>query len=97
LYIPSIAGSAAGLAFEGTTFTLPRNISAIQAVSEPEGSVRLGTLLQLPEGTQVRVCGDGFNERTVKVAWEGAYYFIFWEDLELEGTLRTRTSAAGKF
>ena len=97
MYLPAIAGSVASPAFEGTTFTLPRNISAIQAISGPDESVRLGTILQLPEGTQVRVCGDGFNERTAKVAWEGAYYFIFWEDLEAEGALQTRSYAAGKF
>jgi hypothetical protein len=96
LYIPAIEGSVASPPFEGTTFTLLRNISAIQAISGPEASVRLGTILQLPEGTQVRVCGDGFNERTVKVAWEGAYYFIFWEDLDADWTLRTRAYAAGK-
>jgi hypothetical protein len=97
LYISASSGSVASPSFEGTTFTLPRNISAIQAISGPEGSVPLGTILQLPEGTQVRVCGDGFNERTVKVAWEGAYYFIFSEDLEPEGALLRRAYAAGTF
>ena len=75
------------------TYTLPRNISAIQVLSAAEGGTRMGTILQLPEGTQVRVCGDGFNERTVKVSWEGGYYFLFFEDLEPERALAARTYA----
>jgi hypothetical protein len=52
----------------------------------------MGTILQLPEGTQVRVCGDGFNERTVKVSWEGGgYYFLFFEDLEPERAFAANT------
>ena len=55
----------------------------------------MGTILQLPEGTQVRVCGDGFNERTVKVAWEGGYYFLFFEDLEPDREFTAKTYAGG--
>ena len=76
------------------TFTLPRNISAIQALPEPDGGVRLGTILQLPEGTQVRVCGDGFNDRTVRVIWEGGYFFIFLEDIEPGLVLGAKTHAS---
>ena len=78
-----------------STFTLSRNISAIQALPETEGRTRMGTILQLPEGTQVRICGDGFNERTVKVTWEGAYYFVFLEDLEPNRAVHARMHAAG--
>lgn len=53
----------------------------------------MGTILQLPEGTQVRVCGDGFNERTVKVSWEGGFYFLFAEDLEADRAAAARTYA----
>lgn len=91
LYAPVSRNSAAGTGFENTTFNLTRNIPAIQALSDPDGTMRLGTILQLPEGTQVHVCGDGFNERTVKVLWEGAYFFVFLEDLELGRALRART------
>lgn len=57
------------------------------------GFMRLGTILQLPEGAQIRLIGDGFNERTVKVSWEGANYFIFLEDLAQDRPFRTGTSA----
>ena len=73
---------AAGSGTAKSTFTLSRNISAIQALSEPDGGMGLGTILQLPEGTQIRVCGEGFNDRTVKVVWEDRCFFIFVEDLE---------------
>lgn len=76
-----------------STYTLPRNISAIQVLSAAEGSTRMGTILQLPAGTQVRVCGDGFNERTVKVSCEGGYYFLFFEDLEPERAFTAKTYA----
>jgi hypothetical protein len=76
-----------------STYTLPRNISAIQVLSGAEGGMRMGTILQLPAGTQVRVCGDGFNERTVKVSWEGGYYFLFFEDLEPERAFTAKTYA----
>ncbi len=67
--------------FERKYYTLTRNTSAIQAVTEMDGNFRLGTILQLPEGAEVRVCGEGFNERTVKVCWEGGFYYIFTDDL----------------
>lgn len=74
-------------------YTLPRNVSAIQVLASPEGNVRMGTILQLPAGTQVRVCGDGFNERTVKVSSEGGYYFLFSEDLEADRGFAAKTYA----
>jgi hypothetical protein len=69
-------------------YTLPRNVSAIQVLSAVDGSPQMGTILQLPAGTQVRVCGDGFNDRTVKVTCEGGNYFVFFEDLEPERIMR---------
>ncbi|HEX7359749.1 MAG TPA: hypothetical protein VF283_04590 [Bryobacteraceae bacterium] len=70
--------------FEEKLYELPRNISAIQSISDLDGQTRLGMILQLPEGAEVRVCGPGFNERTVKVEWEGGFYYIFREDVEPE-------------
>lgn len=94
LYVADTRKSAADADRLNSTFTLSQNISAIQALCDAEGMVRLGTILQLPEGTQVRICGDGFNERTVKVIWEGAYYFVFLEDLENKPLLRAWSHAA---
>jgi hypothetical protein len=59
-----------------------RRISAIQLNLDGD-SGRLGPITQLPETAQVEICGDGFNDRTVKVRWNNSLYFVFREDLEL--------------
>jgi hypothetical protein len=74
------------------TYTLSRNISAIQVLPDSNDGVRLGTILQLPEGAQVRMTGEGFNERTVRVFWEGANYFVFLEDIGPNRPFATGTS-----
>lgn len=63
-------------------YVLTRNISAIQIVPDAFGKLRLGTMSRLPEGAELTVCGEGFDERTAKVCWEGGYYYIFLEDVE---------------
>lgn len=62
---------------------------------DSRGQTRLGTIVQLPEGTQVEVCGEGFNERTVKVSYQGGFYFIFLEDVESGEPGKARTQGAG--
>lgn len=73
--------------FKQKVYVLKRNTSAIQSISDLDGKTRLGTILQLPEGAEVRVCGAGFNERTVKVSWEGGFYYIFLEDVECDAVI----------
>jgi hypothetical protein len=70
--------------FDQKLYTLTRNTSAIQAISDLDGNTRLGMILQLPEGAEVRTCGEGFNERTIKVCWEGGFYYVFVDDIEPE-------------
>ncbi|MFL6447147.1 MAG: hypothetical protein ACJ746_05600 [Bryobacteraceae bacterium] len=63
--------------------TLGRRIPAI-LLQEPisqDGKGKLGPILHLPAESDVEVCGDGFNSRTVKVWYNGLYYFVFAEDL----------------
>lgn len=75
LFIPEDGGS-------GTPVTLPRPVSAIELVKKKDGSVKLGLLAQLGAGTNVVLCGKGFNERTVKVRAQGNhYFFVFREDV----------------
>jgi hypothetical protein len=76
--------------FDQKLYTLTRNTSAIQAISELDGNTRLGMILQLPEGAEVRACGEGFNERTIKVCWEGGFYYIFVDDIDQEPDLAVR-------
>ena len=65
-----------------STYCLPRVAPAIQVIPELDGHVRVGTMLRLPAGTEVRLCGEGFDEKTVKVNWEGNYYYVFLQDIE---------------
>jgi hypothetical protein len=41
----------------------------------------LGLIVHLPAGSNVQVCGEGFNHRTLKVRQGDAFYFVFQEDL----------------
>ncbi len=68
--------------FEGT-YTLLRDIPALQLVVTDEGVARAGSVLQLPKGADLQVFGEGFNERTVKVQWQERFYFVFLQDLEV--------------
>jgi len=44
-------------------------------------SSHAGARRELPEGARLLVCGDGFDEHTVKVLWEGNYYFVYTRQL----------------
>lgn len=70
----------------GSPVVLARNISAIQLVKKEDGGAKLGFLVQLAAGTKVLLCGDGFNERTVKIRAEGNCYFVFRQDVSLDGS-----------
>jgi hypothetical protein len=65
-------------------YILPRMVSAIQIMpSEESGSNRLGLLTQLPEGAEIEIGGNGFNDRTLRVRCGNSLYFVFLEDLDL--------------
>ena len=61
---------------------LSRSIAAVQAAGEADGQGQLGLISHLPAGSEVRVCGCGFSEQTLKVACFGAYYYVFAADLK---------------
>jgi hypothetical protein len=67
---------------EGRRVQLSRSISAVQLVRNDSGGAKLGSLLRLARGTMVECCGDGFNERTIKIRANDEYFFVFLEDLE---------------
>lgn len=62
---------------------LPRRISAIQLSTGYGGAGRLGAITQLPQSAPLEVCGDGFNERTIKVRCQDSYYWVFRDDVEI--------------
>lgn len=77
------------------SYTLPRNVSAIQILPAEKGEQsRLGLLTQLPEGAEVHLGGPGFDDRTVRVRSGSSMYFVFVEDLEPHRKPAARALAA---
>ncbi len=66
-----------------TRFSLAKNAPAMQVSPDASGKLRLGALVRLPDGAEVQVCGEGFDDRTTKVTWEGSTYYVFRDDLEM--------------
>jgi hypothetical protein len=72
-----------------TTYLLSEDISAFEIISgqtagQAEGE-RFGPICRLPQAACLEVCGDGFNDRTVKVRYAHRSYFVFLQDLDLHG------------
>jgi hypothetical protein len=63
------------------TYRLSNSIAAIPASCARSGGTELGAISHLPEGAELTLCGEGFNETTLKVRWEGQSYFIFAQDI----------------
>jgi hypothetical protein len=52
---------------------------------DENGGGKLGLLSQLGPGVTVEICGNGFDDRTVKVRTANQqYYFVFFQDLTLQ-------------
>ncbi len=62
---------------------LPNKISGIQLLTTADAPGRVGIITQLPQSAQLEVCGEGFDDRTVKVRWLNSFYFVFRQDLEI--------------
>jgi len=68
----------------GATVSLSKSIAAVQLQQKENGvGAKLGLLGQLGPGTVLAVCGEGFDDRTVKVRVNDAFYFVFAQDVEL--------------
>lgn len=65
-----------------SSITLSKIIAAINIQETEGGHTHLGLIAQLPSGARLEVCGQGFNERTLKVRWEDRFYFVFVQDVE---------------
>ena len=63
-------------------YVLPHDISAIQVMSPEFSHTGLGPVSRLPRGAVVQVCGLGFDSQTIKVVFQGQYYYVFLDDLE---------------
>lgn len=65
-------------------YTLSNDISAMQILQFDEKDMRLSPVSRLPRGAQIEACGNGFDEQTLKVCFEGQFYFVFVQDLETQ-------------
>jgi hypothetical protein len=68
-------------------YTLCDEISAIQLLPFEDSRPRLSPVSRLPRGAEIEACGDGFDEQTLKVFYEGQFYFVFLRDLETQKKL----------
>ena len=65
------------------TYTLSRRIAALRLrTSNQGGQGKLSEIAELEPGVRLEWCGDGYNERTVKVHYAGEFYFVFLQDVD---------------
>jgi hypothetical protein len=69
---------------DGKKIPLLKPIVAVHLEQNEHGVVKLGLLSRLSPGTLVQRCGEGFDDRTVKVRANGQCYFVFLQDLEAQ-------------
>lgn len=64
------------------TYILSRPIAAIRLTRAPgHHRGKLGEISQLQPGAHLDWCGDGYNDRTIKVYYAGEFYFVFLDDV----------------
>jgi len=63
------------------TLTTPKDISALELIST-NNEKHSGQITPIPKNACLQVCGHGFNERTIKVRWQGRLCFVFLQDVE---------------
>lgn len=59
----------------------PGRVSAVRLIPKPEGDMKLGGLIQIEAGTLLEICGEGYNERTVKVRAGKEFFCVFRQDI----------------
>lgn len=62
--------------------------AAIRGIEAPfiERATGVGQSREIPAGAKLLICGDGFDEHTVKVLWGANYYFVYACHLNEAGT-----------
>lgn len=65
---------------EGTVI-LQKCVSAIPITLGKDGKSEMAPMATLPDGAALQICGDGFDETTVRALWAGQAYFVFCQDL----------------
>ena len=54
---------------------------ALQIVTGEDGTAHAGLLMQVALTADFVICGEGFNDKTVKVRLGNQYYVVFREHL----------------
>jgi hypothetical protein len=70
--------------FAGKSYLLKDEIPALQLISTENGHSRWGPLIRLPRGAELYDFGEGFDDRTLRVRFDGCFYIIFKQDLNLQ-------------
>jgi hypothetical protein len=65
-------------------YTLSSDISAMQILPFAESGARLSPVSWLPRGAEIETCGVGFDDQTLKVCYQGQFYFVFLQDLDIQ-------------
>jgi hypothetical protein len=63
-------------------FLLKDEIPALPLLATENGNSRWGPLIRLPRGAELQDFGAGFDERTLRVRFNGGFYIIFRQDLD---------------
>ncbi len=67
-----------------STITLRKDVSALELVRRENETGYFGVLSLISKGSNLEICGTGFNERTYKVRWQNRLFFVFQQDLGFE-------------
>ena len=68
--------------FAAKRYSLRDEIPALQLIATENGNFRWGPLIRLPRGAELQDFGAGFDERTLRVRFNGGFYIIFRQDLD---------------
>lgn len=69
-------------------------IAALQITFDPSGKEHATSLTRINLKDDVKICGDGFNERTVKISMDGLVYYVFRQDLSYLHAISEAINAA---
>lgn len=67
-----------------SSYKLTDAIPAFEIIAGENGAERFGPVCRLPPGADLEACGDGFNQRSLKVQCGNRRYFVFLQDLHLQ-------------
>jgi hypothetical protein len=58
-----------------------RRVPAVRIVATADGASELGGFAHIEADSLLSLCGEGYNDQTVKVRLENEYFYVFRADL----------------